>query len=187
LQYQFNSGAWQTLISNTPQNSFYFQNAQTGLYGFRVQAVDKSGNASAWPSSAQASTTVVVNPLAAIQPFIPSIQHSTSPFTVSWKGYTPPGTTLTQFTVKYRYFNGSTWTAWTTWSTFPASQTSAPFNWSSMGLPGEATYQFQATAANNIGQPPYELPSQYWQIMIVDTQNRGGVTYLPLIFNASAP
>ena len=189
VQYQFNSGAWQALISSTPQTSFYFQNAQTGVYGFRVQAVDYAGNIQAWPANAQASTTVVVNPLARVLPFNPPIIQSTAPvtksFTVRWQGYTPPGTYLTSYTIRYRYNTGSSWSAWTLWpsSPFPASQTSADFNWFNLGLPGEATYQFQATAANNIGQPPYELPSQYWPIMIVDMLNRGSITYLPLIFN----
>jgi hypothetical protein len=57
------------------------------------------------------------------------------------------------------------------------------FNWFDMGLPDEATYQFKATAANNVGQQPYELPSQYWATMFVDMQNRGSITYLPLIAN----
>jgi hypothetical protein len=186
LQYQFNQGAWQTLINNTPQNSFYFQNAQTGVYGFRVQAVDKAGNASAWPSGPQTSTTVLVNPLAVIQPFSPAILQSTSAvtksFTVRWTGYTPPGSYLTTVTVRYRYKTGSTWTAWTLWNTFPASTSSATFNWFDLHLPSEATYQFQATAANNLLQPPYELPSQYWQTMIIDMQNRGTSVRMPLVF-----
>ena len=107
-------GAWQTLISNTPQTSFYFQNAQTGLYGFRVQAVDNAGNVQAWPASAQASTTVLVNPLAVVQPFNPPILQSTAPvtksFNVSWKGYAPPGSYLTTYTVTYRY-NSGPWTS----------------------------------------------------------------------------
>lgn len=186
LQYQFNQGAWQALISNTPQTSFYVQNAQTGVYGFRVQAVDKSGNVQPWPASAQTSTTVVVNPLAAVQPFNPPMLQSTAPvtksFNVTWKGYTPPGSYLTTVTVKYRYNTGSSWTAWTSLAPFTATLASAVFNWFNMGLPGEATYEFQATAANNLGQPSYELPSQYWQTMIVDMQNRGAFIALPLVF-----
>jgi hypothetical protein len=189
VQYQFDGGAWQTLISNTSQTSFYLTNAETGVYGFRVQAVDRAGNVQAWPASAQASTTVLVNPLAVVQPFNPPILQSTAPvtksFTVRWQGYTPPGTYLTSYTIQYRYDTGSGWTAWTLWplSPFPASQTSASFNWFDLSLPDEATYQFQATAANNVGQPPYELPSQYWPIMIIDMQDRGSITYLPLISN----
>ncbi len=193
LQYQVNGGTWQTLISNTPQTSFYFQNAQTSTYGFRVQAVDKAGNVQAWPASAQASTTVLINPLAIVLPFAPPVLQSTAPvtksFNVSWKGYSPPGTTLTTVTVKYRYNAGSSWTPWTVWSLspFPASQTSAVFNWFTMGLPSEATYQFQATATNDLNQPPVELPSQYWQTIIVDMQNRYSLVYLPLVFNNGTP
>ncbi len=73
--------SWQTLISNTPQTSFYVQNAQTGIYGFRVQAVDNAGNVQAWPASAQASTAVLLNPLAVVQPFNPPVLQSTAPVT----------------------------------------------------------------------------------------------------------
>jgi hypothetical protein len=194
VQYQFNQGAWQTLISNISETSFYFQNAQTGAYGFRVQAVDHAGNVQAWPASAQASTIVLVNPLAVVQPFNPPVLQSTAPvtksFTVSWTGYTPPGTYLTSFTIRYRYNTGSSWTPWTLWplSPFPASQTSATFNWFDLGLPSNAMYQFQATAANNVNQPPFELPSQYWQTKVVDMQNRYRPMYMPIVaVNASIP
>jgi hypothetical protein len=173
LQYQVEQGTWQTLLSNTPQTSFYVPDAQTGqTWGFRVQAVDNAGNASAWPATAQTSTTIVAGPIALVQPFNPPILQSTSPvtqsFIVNWTGYTPPGTFLITYTVTYRYNGGP----WLLWSTFPALQTSATFNWFDLGLPDEAIYQFQATASNNVNQPPYELPSQYWQTMIVDMQDR---------------
>jgi hypothetical protein len=109
---------------------------------------------------------------------------------VSWQGYTPPGTYLTSFTIRYRVNTGSSWGPWTLWSLspFPASQTSAAFNWFDLGLPDEAVYQFQATASNNVNQPPVELPSQYWQTMIVDMQDRYGFVYLPIVpINASTP
>ena len=98
---------------------------------------------------------------------------------MTWQGYTPPGTYLTTITVTYRY-NSSPWTFW---STFSPTRTSAAFNWFDLHLPNEAVYQFQATAANNLNQSPYELPSQYWQTMIVDMQDRYRFTYLPVVFN----
>lgn len=166
-----------TLINNTPQTSFYMQNAQTAKYGFRVQAVDYAGNVQAWPSSAQANTTVLVNPLALIKPFSPPIVQSAPPvtFTVSWQGYAPPGTQLTGYTVKYRFNSGS----WQTMSTYPAIQTSATFT----ATLGDGLYQFQATATNDIGTPSMELPEAYWQTMIVDSAHKGSITFLPLIFN----
>lgn len=177
LQYQLNGGSWVTLINNTPQTSFYMQNAQTAKYGFRVQAVDYAGNVQAWPSSAQANTTVLVNPLALIKPFSPPIVQSAPPvtFTVSWQGYAPPGTQLTGYTVKYRFNSGS----WQTMSTYPAIQTSATFT----ATLGDGLYQFQATATNDIGTPSMELPEAYWQTMIVDSAHKGSITFLPLIFN----
>jgi hypothetical protein len=185
VQYQIDGGAWQALISNTPQTSFYVQNAQTGQkWGFRVQAVDNAGNASAWPANAQTSTTIFANPIALIQPFNPPILQSTAPvtvsFPVSWVGLTPPGTQLTSVTVLVRYNYGT----WTLWSTFPATQTSASFNWYGTPGLGDGVYQFQATAANNVGQPPFELPSQYWQTIIVDMAGAYKVrAYLPIITN----
>jgi hypothetical protein len=172
VEYQVGSGAWQTLINNTPQTSFYFQNAQTAKYGFRVQAVDNAGIVQAWPASAQASTTVLVNPLALIKPFTPAVIQTAPPvtFTVSWQGYTPPGTILTGYTIKYRYNSG----AWQTLGTYPAVQTSVVFTASAVG-----TYQFQGTASNDVGTPPVELPEAYWQTMFV-TPN-GSVIYLPLV------
>jgi hypothetical protein len=189
LQYQLNQGAWQTLINNTPETSFYLQNAQTGNYGFRVQAVDKAGNASAWPSSAQANTNILANPLAKVLPFNPSIlQASANPtmtFTVNWQGYAPPGTYVTSFTILYRYDTGSGFGSWNTWGApFPGTQTSASFDWFAQGLPANATYQFKATATNNMDQPSFDLPSQYWQSIIVDMAGKyAWRTYLPLVSN----
>jgi hypothetical protein len=188
LQYQLNQGAWQTLISSTPQTSFYFQNAQTGNYGFRVQTVDNAGNASAWPSSAQASTIVVVDPVAVVQPFNPSIlQASSNPtmtFNVSWIGYAPPGTFITSYTISYTYDAGAGFVPWQTWKTVSGTQTSDTFDWFTQGLPANATYQFQAIAINNLNQGPYPLPVQYWKSIIVDMAGKyAWHIYLPLIFN----
>ncbi len=187
LQSQFNGGAWQTLINSTPQTSFYIQNAQTGIYGFRVQAVDYAGNVSTWATSPQASTTVLVNPIAVVQPFSPAILQSTAPvtqsFLVTWKGYTPPGTYLTTYTVTYRYNNGP----WLLWSTFPGSQTSATFTWFGQPGLGNGIYQFKATAADSAGDAPYELPVAYWKTMIIDMEDKGSITHLPIIFNNGTP
>jgi hypothetical protein len=186
LQSQFNGGPWQTLISNTPQTSFYIQNAQTGVYAFRVQAVDNAGNIQPMPASAQTSTTVLINPLAVVQPFNPSILQSNAPitksFNVSWTGYTPPGTYLTTYTVTYRYNFGP----WLLWSTFPATQTNAAFNWFNLGL-GDGIYQFKATAANNAGDPPYDLSEAYWKTIIVDMAGKFQVRAYLLLITNNAP
>jgi hypothetical protein len=188
VQYQIDGGAWQTLISNTPQTSFYIQNAQTlQKWGFRVQAVDNAGNTQPWPDNPQASTTIFANPIAVVLPFNPPILQATAPvtdsFEVKWLGVTPPGTYLTGYTVLYRHNYG----AWTLWSTFPATQTVASFNWVSTGL-GDGIYQFKATAANNANEPPFELPEAYWKAIIVDMAGNYQVrAYLPLISNNSTP
>lgn len=186
VQYQISGGAWQTLINNTSQTSFYVQNGQTGQkWGFRVQAVDKAGNTQSWPESAQASTTIFVNPIAVVLPFNPPLLESTAPitksFTVNWAGYTPPGTYLTTVTILYRYNSG----AWTLWNTYPyPQQTSATFNWFDMPGLGDGLYQFKATAANNALQAPYELPEAYWRTMIVDMAGKYQVhAYMPIVAN----
>ena len=177
LQSQLNGGSWVTLISNTPQTSFYVQNAQTAAYGFRVQAVDNAGNVQPWPSNAQASTTVLVNPLAVISPFSPAIVQSAAPvtFTVRWQGYSPPGTQLTGYTIQYRFNSGT----WLTMGNYPAIQTSATFT----ATQGDGIYQFQGTATDDAGTPSILLPEAYWQTMIVDSAKRGSITFLPLIAN----
>jgi hypothetical protein len=176
LQYQLDGGSWVTLINNTPQTSFLMQNAQTAKYGFRVQAIDYAGNAQAWPSSAQASTAVLVNPLALIRPFSPPIIQTAAPvtFTVSWQGYAPQGTQLTGYTVKYRFNSGSSWYTMGNYSPTQIKDVfTVPF--------GDGLYQFQATATNDIGTPSVELPEAYWQTMIVDSAHKGSITFLPLI------
>ena len=184
LQAQIDGGAWQSLIQNTPQTSFYVQNAQTAQrWGFRIQAVDNTGNQQAWSNSAQAETTIFANPVAIVSEFNPNIIKPTDPITksfpVNWVGFAPPGTFLTSFTILYRYNYG----AWTLWSTFPATQTSAVFNWFVIPALGDGIYQFQATAANNAGQAPIELP-QYAKTVIVDMADVFKVrAYLPIIAN----
>lgn len=182
VQYQIDGGTWQTLIQGTSQTSYYIQNAQTAqTWGFRVQGVDSADNQQPWSSNPQAQTTIFANPIAIVQPFNPSIIQSTSPvtksFVVNWNGYTPPGTYLTGYTVLYRVNYGP----WTLWSTFAATQTQATFNWFDIPGLGDGVYQFQATAANNAGQPPFELP-QYAQTVTVDMAGVYHVrAYLPYI------
>jgi hypothetical protein len=184
LQAQIDGGAWQTLIQNTPQTSFYVQNGQTGqIWGFRIQAVDHAGNQQAWSNVAQSETLVFANPVAFVSEFNPNIIKPTDPvtmsFPVSWVGIAPPGTFLTSYTILYRYNSGP----WTLWSGFPATQTTAVFNWFDIPGLGDGIYQFQATAANNAGQPPLELP-QYAKTIIVDMADVFHVrAYLPLIAN----
>lgn len=183
LQAQIDGGAWQTLLQNTPQTSFFVQNAQTGQqWGFRVQAVDNAGNQQPWSNSAQVETTIFANPIAIVLDFNPNIIKPTDPITksfpVNWVGFAPPGTFLTTVTILYRYNYGP----WTLWSTFPATQTSAVFNWFDIPSLGDGVYQFQATAANNVGQPPIELP-QYARTIIVDMADAFKVrAYFPLLF-----
>jgi hypothetical protein len=136
-----------------------------------------------WSASAQASTTVFANPIAVVQTFNPAILQSTAPitksFNVSWTGYAPPGTYLTSYTILYRYNYGP----WTLWSPFPAAQTSASFNWFDTPGLGDGIYQFKATAANNVGNPPYELPESYWKTIIVDMAGNYQVrAYMPIMF-----
>ena len=86
-----------------------------------------------------------------IQPAVHRLQSSpvTDSFTVNWAGYSEPGTTITQYTLYFRYrdFAGAT-PGWQVWQPFPGTQLSAFY-----GLPEftvqEGFYEFYATAKNN--------------------------------------
>lgn len=170
LQYQINGGPWADLLVATLQTSYQFVNAQNeATYGFRARARDVLGNVGAFPPGAQVQTTVVLFPIAKVVPFNPNIINSTSPvttsFTVNWTGSTPPGTTITSYTIYSRVFDlqGQQVQPWIAWQAFEGSVTSAPYT---IQL-GNGIYQFEATATNNLGEttPVLQQPEG---IMIVD-------------------
>ncbi len=60
IQYQDNGGAWQTWDThpNGDARQAWFIGAAGHTYRFRMRAVDRAGNAEAFPSSAETSTTI---------------------------------------------------------------------------------------------------------------------------------
>jgi hypothetical protein len=63
LQYALNGGAWQTASSALPADAraYWFVGQAGGNYAFRMRAVDKAGNAEAWPGAAEAATTLAAS------------------------------------------------------------------------------------------------------------------------------
>lgn len=153
LQVSRNDGDWQTLLSETTATSYQVAGAGFGdKYEFRVQAVDRVGNAQPWSANAQATTIIFNEPIAVILPFNPPIIKPTAPITtvipVRWVAFAAPGTSITQFELRYRYtpFGGPTG-AWTTWQVFGGAIETADFSPLGNGL-----YEFYALATNNLGQ-----------------------------------
>jgi hypothetical protein len=60
VQYQDNGGAWTNWQTNVTTTSATFNGVSGHTYGFRSRARDVAGNIEAWPSSADAQTSVVV-------------------------------------------------------------------------------------------------------------------------------
>lgn len=157
LQVSKNDGNWQTLLSDTTTTFFQVTGSSFGdKFEFRVQAVDNAGNAQPWSPNAQAYTIVFDEPIASVLAFNPSVIKPTSPITtvipVSWSAFYAPGTTITEYELRYRYtpFNGVTG-SWLTWQTFPGATESANFDYSALGF-SDGLYEFYALATNNLGQ-----------------------------------
>lgn len=173
VQWQINNGGWADLLAGTTQTSYAVANAQSEYtYAFRVRARDRVGNVSAYPAVPQASTTVVLYPIATMTTFNPNIINANSPvttsFTLRWTGNTPPGTVITQYQIHYRVrdFSGAIVQNWSVWQTFDGSLTNVTFPIQlSNGL-----YDFEATATNDKGQTtPFAGKAE--ATMIVDQNN----------------
>jgi hypothetical protein len=188
LQQSLNGGAWQTLLANTPQTSYQVTGASTGQqYAFRVQATDRVGNVGAW--SASMATTIFANPFAVLQPINPSIIQSTTPnsntISLYWNGLTPPGTSITQYTVWVR-FNNSGWTALLPIQPGGASG-SYQFNIATQGF-GDGLYDFKVTATNSLGQSTPSNMDYGLAAVVVDYAGNFQVrAHLPLVSNNSTP
>lgn len=180
------TGAWQSLLSQTTQTSFLFTGG-TDLagYQFRARATDNVGNVQPFSEDAQAETVVMLTPLSIVLPFDPPILKHTDPvtdsFTVTWFGITVPDTTITNFEVRYR-FNGGSWQTW-----LNTADWSAVFDLPPAGtLTGpDGKYEFEVAATNSLGQkeaftgipeayiiidrlPPYITPKLYLPNVFTD-------------------
>lgn len=58
VQYRQNGGSWQNWLVGTPEESSTFYGAFGNTYDFRSRASDMAGMVEAWPSAADATTTV---------------------------------------------------------------------------------------------------------------------------------
>ncbi len=89
LQVSINGGPWQTLISNTPQTSFQYTNAQDNInYVFHARARNSAGTVGDW-SAPTGTTTSLTPPTATLDP-LPAWTNSSS-FVVSWYGSSQGG------------------------------------------------------------------------------------------------
>lgn len=142
VQLRINGGSWTDWKTGTTNTSAQVTGAQElSTYEFRARATDKVGNVQSW-TGPQAQTIVFTYPIAVVLPFSPPTTDQ-STFTVSWVGFSAPGTTITTYNVYYRYNQG----VWNLWQDQTAS-TSADFSVPS----GNGLYEFSATARNSLGQ-----------------------------------
>lgn len=178
VQYFENDENWQTLLSSYTGTSYTMTGVDNGaLYGFRVRGVDNAGNVQPWSSIAQAETTVVAQPISLVRPFDPPFIQPGTPdptrVTVRWDFFTPPGTTITSFTL-YSRVRGQAWQVATTTSqdfyefVFPSSS--------------DAIYDFEVVATNSTGQ--VETRTQQPEASVVYDMNPPFIEpaiFLPLV------
>jgi hypothetical protein len=155
VEWREEGGVWQQLTYDTTSTSLQVTGGENGVtYEFRARGTDNAGNVQPWSETAQAQTTVVLNPVSNVLPFSPPILRHTDPvtdsFEVQWAGFTAPGTTVVSYEVRYKFNDG----AWQTW--LPATtKTSERFQ---IPVPPGTTvgpdgiYYFEVAATNSLGQ-----------------------------------
>ncbi|MBK8049784.1 MAG: fibronectin type III domain-containing protein [Anaerolineales bacterium] len=159
VEFRIDEGSWEALVSNTQATAFTVTGATSGQkWEFRARATDNVGNVGPWPSDPQAFTYVLTVPVVVMDPIVPSVINSTSPVTdsiaLSWRSFTPPGTTITEFRVFYNYNNQGR----VQWQTFGGSVSSVLFPWKQLGL-GDGIYEFDVIARNSAGnETPIDTP-----------------------------
>lgn len=188
FQVRKNSGDWQLVLSETQATSYQVTGGQLGdEFEFRVQAVDNVGNAQPWSPNAQASTIIFDKPVAIMLEFDPGVIKPTSPVTdvipVNWLAITPPGTTITEVKIFYRYtpFGGSA-TTWTQWQAFPTDVGPADFDYTALGH-GNGLYEFSAVATNSTGATqPFDPNNGLGASVILDLNNEiQPQAYMPIV------
>ncbi len=186
VEFQIDEGPWQSLVASTQATTFQVTGAQAGQrFGFRARATDNAGNVQTWSLTPQAETTVLDFPLAVQDPIVPNVINSTSPVTdsisLSWRGVTAPGTTITQYRIFYTYNSQPR----VLWQTLPGTAGSAVFPWLALGL-GDGVYTFEIVAVNSLNQETNlnsPLADLARQSVIVDLANViKPQTYMPIIF-----
>jgi hypothetical protein len=179
VQWRELNGEWNWLIQNTPQTSFQATGVPNGTYQLRARATDNAGNVQPFDEP-QAQTTVVSNAISRVLPFDPPVITSSSPvtdsFEVNWEGFSAPGTNITKYEIWFQYANG----AWQKWDEFPGTQTSATFEYLSMGL-GDGIYYFESVATNSLDQVEPRTETREAQILVDLAGNYKPQGYLSLI------
>lgn len=188
FQLRKNSGDWQLVLSETKATSYQVTGGQLGdKYEFRVQAVDNVGNTQPWSANAQASTVIFDKPIAAIYDFNPNVIKPTSPVTdvisVNWIALTPPGTTVTEVKIFYRYTAfGGTSSAWTQWQVFTTDTGPADFDYTALGH-SNGLYEFSGVATNNTGATqPFDPDNGLGASVILDLDDQlQPQAYMPVV------
>jgi protocatechuate 3,4-dioxygenase beta subunit len=161
-----NGGAFTPFLTQTTQTSASFTGVNGHTYGFYSIAVDNAGNVEPTPSSAQATTRVVVNtdstpPTSSVTALPKLVQPS---FTVSWSGQdNSGGSGIASYTI-YVSDNGGPFTPWLTGTT----TTSAVY----AGVAGHS-YAFYSTAADLAGNvQPKPNAAQASATALLDTPDK---------------
>ncbi len=188
FQVRKNQGDWQLVLSETKTTSYQVTGGQLGdEFEFRVQAVDNVGNTQPWSANAQASTIIFDKPIAAIFDFNPNVIKPTSPITnvipVNWIALTPPGTTITEVKIFYRYtpFGGAA-SAWTQWQVFTTDTGPADFDYTALGH-SNGLYEYSGVATNNTGATqPFDPTNGLGASVILDLDDQiQPQAYMPII------
>lgn len=147
---------WINWLLHTTDTSGTFV-AEDTTYHFRVRATDKAGNISVW-SDSESIRVDATPPVSAALPFVPAV-IGTNTFLVEWAGDDGANGTGIQYFNIYSRRNDESWQPWI----LQTVQTSSVFVAS-----GDASYGFEVTAVDNIGnEEPFT--GQPEAIVIVDT------------------
>jgi hypothetical protein len=162
---------WINWLLHTTNTTATFVGESTA-YQFRVRATDRAGNLSDW-SDPESITVDTAPPESTVLPFDPPIIQ-TDTFQVEWTGDDGPnGSGIQYFNVYSRRGNGS-WVLWLSQTTFTVELFTAP---------NDASYSFEATAVDNLGNAETQTGVPEASIIVdIDPPFVEPYAVLPLIF-----
>mgnify|MGYP007037056949 CR=1 FL=1 len=108
---------------------------------------------------------------------------TSSTFPVDWIALTPPGTTITEVKIFYRYTPfGGTASAWTQWQVFTTDVGPADFDYTALGH-SNGLYEFSGVATNNTGATqPFDPTNGLGASVILDLDDQiQPQAYMPII------
>lgn len=181
VQFRVNGGPWELLVQNAPvsQTSFAYSGAPAGFFELRARATDNVGNIQPW-GNPQASTTVVTNPVAEMNPISPSIvtDPSATSIPISW----------TVEDLGYNVIGIEIWVrqglgGWTRWSTFSGSTRNATYNFGT----GDRAFQFEAVAlaSNSSNDEPRNSTAEASFILDQEAPFVLPIIDMPVVFNTT--